>query len=361
MMARWGLTDAQVEAILNMRLRALRRLEESRDPQGAGGAGRRVPATSKSCSAATAAMAGAGQGESPRPRRNSAAIRALGRRRTTIGDAPAPLEIPVDGADRARGGDRALLGEGLDPRRQGPQHRRRRAALQGRRRAAFRGAGRNHRPADDLRQQRAVLHARRRSAARRARPGRAAAADDRPAERARGRRHVPLPPRHETSRRGQRRARLYRRRRGGAGADPRRQAGADPGQRRDGVDLRPGQRRRGRLCRREPAHAGRRSRRNPGDGARPRRHPAALPDRASSPTPRCFASPTGCRGARARTAPAPRSTWCRGAARAAVPAAACRRASRVPGNSAESYRWKSTAFVLAPHSSTATRSPFAGR
>ena len=35
MMARWSLTDNQAEAILNMRLRALRKLEEIRDPQGA--------------------------------------------------------------------------------------------------------------------------------------------------------------------------------------------------------------------------------------------------------------------------------------------------------------------------------------
>ena len=34
MMARWSLTDNQAEAILNMRLRALRKLEEIRDPQG---------------------------------------------------------------------------------------------------------------------------------------------------------------------------------------------------------------------------------------------------------------------------------------------------------------------------------------
>ena len=41
MMARWSLTDNQAEAILNMRLRALRKLEEIRDPQGVRRADRR--------------------------------------------------------------------------------------------------------------------------------------------------------------------------------------------------------------------------------------------------------------------------------------------------------------------------------
>ena len=34
MMARWSLTDVQAEAILNLRLRQLRKLEEIRNPQG---------------------------------------------------------------------------------------------------------------------------------------------------------------------------------------------------------------------------------------------------------------------------------------------------------------------------------------
>jgi topoisomerase IV subunit A len=94
MMARWGLTDAQAEAILNMRLRALRRLEEvairkeleelaaeSGDIEKLLGSDRRQWTMLAKEVAATAKEFG---GDT-----------ALGRRRTTIGDAPAPLDIPV--------------------------------------------------------------------------------------------------------------------------------------------------------------------------------------------------------------------------------------------------------------------------
>jgi len=94
MMARWGLTDAQAEAILNMRLRALRRLEEvairkeleelaveSGDIERLLGSDRRQWTVLSKEVAATAKEFG---GDT-----------ALGRRRTTIGDAPASLDIPV--------------------------------------------------------------------------------------------------------------------------------------------------------------------------------------------------------------------------------------------------------------------------
>ncbi len=94
MMARWGLTDTQAEAILNMRLRALRRLEEvairkeleelaaeSGDIEQLLGSDRRQWTALKKEVAATAKEFG---GETE-----------LGRRRTTIGDVPAPLDIPV--------------------------------------------------------------------------------------------------------------------------------------------------------------------------------------------------------------------------------------------------------------------------
>ena len=226
MMARWGLSDVQAEAILNMRLRALRRLEEVAIRKELEALGAEA-ADSRGCSPATRRQwTRARQGSRCDAEANSAATPRSAAAAPTIGEAPEPVDIPVDGADRARAGHHPVLGKGLDPHRQGPQRRRRRAALQGRRRAALRGAGRDHRPAGDLWQQRPVLHARRRPAAVRARPGRAAAADDRPAERARDRRDVPLSAGHEDAGRGERRARLRRRRRGGAGADPRRQAGA---------------------------------------------------------------------------------------------------------------------------------------
>jgi topoisomerase IV subunit A len=94
MMARWGLTDMQAEAILNMRLRALRRLEEvairkeleelgaeAVDIEKLLGSDRRqwtmlakeITATQKEFGGDT----------------------VLGKRRTTIGDAPQPVDIPA--------------------------------------------------------------------------------------------------------------------------------------------------------------------------------------------------------------------------------------------------------------------------
>jgi topoisomerase-4 subunit A len=94
MMARWGLTDTQAEAILNMRLRALRRLEEvaiRRELEALGaeaadiekllGSDRRQwTALAKEVRATQAEFGG----DTP-----------LGERRTTIGEAPEPLDIPV--------------------------------------------------------------------------------------------------------------------------------------------------------------------------------------------------------------------------------------------------------------------------
>jgi len=94
MMARWGLTDTQAEAILNMRLRALRRLEEvairkELEELGAeagdiekllGSERRQWTALSKEVRATQAEFGGDTE---------------LGRRRTLIGDAPEPVDIPV--------------------------------------------------------------------------------------------------------------------------------------------------------------------------------------------------------------------------------------------------------------------------
>ncbi len=94
MMVRWGLTDMQAEAILNMRLRALRRLEEvailkeleelateSADIEKLLGSDRRQwTALTKEVRGTQAEFGG---------------DTALGRRRTTIGEAPDPVDIPV--------------------------------------------------------------------------------------------------------------------------------------------------------------------------------------------------------------------------------------------------------------------------
>ncbi|HKS90063.1 MAG TPA: DNA topoisomerase IV subunit A, partial [Stellaceae bacterium] len=94
MMARWGLSEVQVEAILNMRLRALRRLEElaikkELDDLAAETAGLdALLASDKKQWRALAKEIAATQkefgGDTP-----------LGRRRTLVGAAPEPVEIPV--------------------------------------------------------------------------------------------------------------------------------------------------------------------------------------------------------------------------------------------------------------------------
>ena len=132
MMARWGLTDMQAEAILNMRLRALRRLEEVAIRKELEALGRRVRRHREAARQRPAAMDRAVQGSRRARKRSSAATPALGRRRTTIGDGAGAGRHPRHRAHRARAGDGAVLGKGLDPHGQGPQRRRRRAALQGR-------------------------------------------------------------------------------------------------------------------------------------------------------------------------------------------------------------------------------------
>src|SRR5262249_44900309 len=167
MMARWELTDAQAEAILNMRLRALRRLEEvairkeleelgseagdiekllSSDRRQWTALSREITATQKEFG-----------GDTPLgPRRTQLAAgprRAAGAARRAARGGAGAGHHPGAGADGARAGDDPVLGQGLDPHRQGPQRLGRRAALQGGRRAAFRDPRRNHRPPADLRQQ----------------------------------------------------------------------------------------------------------------------------------------------------------------------------------------------------------------
>src|SRR5438270_894836 len=94
MMARWGLTDVQVEAILNMRLRSLRRLEEvaltkELESLGAEASGLEalLGSDKRQWRAIAKEVAGIAEefgGETP-----------LGRRRTLISAAPAEVEIPV--------------------------------------------------------------------------------------------------------------------------------------------------------------------------------------------------------------------------------------------------------------------------
>jgi topoisomerase-4 subunit A len=94
MMARWGLTDVQVEAILNMRLRALRRLEEVAIQKELESLG--------SEASGLEALLGSERRQWRVLAKEVAATRAefggdtsLGHRRTLIGEAPAAVEIPA--------------------------------------------------------------------------------------------------------------------------------------------------------------------------------------------------------------------------------------------------------------------------
>ncbi len=95
MMKKWKLSDVQAEAILNMRLRALRRLEEieiRREHDALTGEKKTLNALLKSQQKRDAAIAD--QLKDVRARFGKKT--ALGKRRTEIGDAPAEIVVPLD-------------------------------------------------------------------------------------------------------------------------------------------------------------------------------------------------------------------------------------------------------------------------
>src|SRR3954467_10276316 len=126
MIARWGLTEVQVEAILNMRLRALRRLEEiaiKKELNALAAESSKLEALlasdKRQWRALAKEVAGTQQefgGETP-----------LGRRRTLIGIAPEPIVIPTAAlVEREpitvllsqKGWIRAVRGHGINPAEQ---------------------------------------------------------------------------------------------------------------------------------------------------------------------------------------------------------------------------------------------------
>ena len=130
-MARFKLTDIQAEAILNMRLRALRKLEEmeirnehTKLTQGAEGPARRCwrPKTSSGTRISDEIKAVKEKFSKKTP---------LGRRRTDFADAPDDRCRSRAGDDREGAGHRRLLREGLDPRPEGPSRGHLDAHLQG--------------------------------------------------------------------------------------------------------------------------------------------------------------------------------------------------------------------------------------
>jgi topoisomerase-4 subunit A len=94
MMARWGLTDVQVEAILNMRLRSLRRLEEvalTKELESLGAEASGLEALLGSDKRQWRAIGK----EIAGTQKEFGEHTPLGRRRTLIGAAPAVIEIPA--------------------------------------------------------------------------------------------------------------------------------------------------------------------------------------------------------------------------------------------------------------------------
>ena len=94
MMARWGLSDVQVEAILNMRLRSLRRLEEiamKKELEVLGAESSGLEALLASDKRQWRALGK----EIAATQKEFGEDTALGRRRTLVGEAPQPVEIPV--------------------------------------------------------------------------------------------------------------------------------------------------------------------------------------------------------------------------------------------------------------------------
>ncbi|HEV8679198.1 MAG TPA: DNA topoisomerase IV subunit A, partial [Stellaceae bacterium] len=93
MMARWGLSDLQVEAILNMRLRTLRRLEEiaiQKELAGLAAEAEGLDALLESDRRQWRALAK----EVRATQKEFGGDTPLGRRRTLVGVAPEPVEIP---------------------------------------------------------------------------------------------------------------------------------------------------------------------------------------------------------------------------------------------------------------------------
>ena len=132
MMRRFSLTDTQAEAILNMRLRALRKLEEFEIKQGVRRADRRRRRRSRRCSPPNAKqwktirweVDGAAQEIRPRHRARQAPHHL--RRRARARRRRHPSRHGREGA-----GHRHRLGEGLAARHEGPPHRPLGADLQG--------------------------------------------------------------------------------------------------------------------------------------------------------------------------------------------------------------------------------------
>ncbi len=123
MKKRWKLNDAQVDAILNMRLRSLRRLEEiaiQEEIEGLEGEQKTLKALLRDKAKRTKRLAE----EIAELKKAFGPKTELGRRRTEIADAPEPVAVPVEAMIEReavtivcseKGWVRTIKGQGVDP------------------------------------------------------------------------------------------------------------------------------------------------------------------------------------------------------------------------------------------------------
>ena len=157
LMQRFKLTDMQAEAILNMRLRSLRRLEEMeirKEHRSLTKERKDIQALLKDDALRWRRIA-----EELEETRKKFGSGALGARRTELGSAAGGRRGGQRGVRRARADHRHPLRQGLDPRGQGSYRRGCRTALQGRRSAEAPAALPDDRSADAVRHQRPRLYA----------------------------------------------------------------------------------------------------------------------------------------------------------------------------------------------------------
>ena len=124
MKKRWDLNDAQVDAILNMRLRSLRRLEEiaiRQEIDGLEGEQKTLRGLLRDKAKRTKHLAN----EVAELKKKFGPKTELGRRRTEIGDAPDPVEVPLDAMIERepvtvvcsdKGWVRTIKGHSVDPK-----------------------------------------------------------------------------------------------------------------------------------------------------------------------------------------------------------------------------------------------------
>ena len=158
LMKRFKLTDIQAEAILNMRLRSLRKLEEF-EIQTENDALKKEQAGLTKLLASDSQQWEKISGEIREVKEKFGKKTELGRRRTDFAEAP---ELDVElraGNGRARADNDRLLREGLDPGAQGSSRRCLDPDLQGRRPGQVCSAGGDDRPHHGLCVLRHVFHA----------------------------------------------------------------------------------------------------------------------------------------------------------------------------------------------------------